>query len=227
LNTDDHSSDVRGGLDGAGRPFQRSVVYAESHDTASGQGSTKRIAATEMWGNGRQMAKAVGTVALLAQGVPMIFMGEEAAEDQDFVFGASATSPGFTLGLDSYEQAGSEFLQVLTWFRDLMGLRNNAANGIRGNDNQSTGQGYKTVAFTRAGGEFFVVATFGTNTQQQNLAWLGLPAGSAYKEIFNSSWPQYQVHGEPLVANGGYDAQLYSGDPINLPAIGAVILQRR
>jgi 1,4-alpha-glucan branching enzyme len=157
----------------------------------------------------------------------MIFMGEEAGEDQPFTFGNSPTIPGFTLRLDSYEQAGSEFLQVLTWFRDLMGLRNNASNGIRGNDNQWTGRGDKTVAFARTYGEFFVIVTCGTNTQQQNLGWLNLPAGSAYKEIFNSSWPQYQVHAEPLISNGGYDAQLYSGNIINLPSIGAVILQRR
>ena len=71
------------------------------------------------------------------------------------------------------------------------------------------------------------MATFGTNSQQQNLGWLNLPAGSAYKEIFNSSWPQYRVFAEPLISNGGYDAQLYSGNIINLPSIGAVILQRR
>ena len=227
INQDDHASDVTGALNGSGHPFQRSVIYAESHDTDSGQGSTKRIAATEAWGNGRQMAKAIGTMALLAEGIPMIFMGEEAAEDQPFTFGNLPTIPGFTLRLDSYEQAGSEFLQVLTWFRDLMGLRNNASNGIRANDNQWTGRGDKTVAFARANGEFFVIATFGTNTQQQNLGWLSLPAGSAYKEIFNSSWPQYQVHAEPLISNGGYDAQLYSGNIVNLPSIGAVILQRR
>jgi 1,4-alpha-glucan branching enzyme len=227
LNQNDRGSDVTGALDGSGHPFQRSVIYAESHDTDSGQGSTKRIAATEAWGNGRQMAKAIGTVTLLAEGIPMIFMGEEAAEDQPFTFGNSPTIPGFTLRLDSYEQAGSEFLQVLTWFRGLMGLRNNVSNGIRGNDNQWTGRGDKTVAFARASGEFFVIGTFGTNTQQQNLGWLKLPAGSAYKEVFNSSWPQYQVHGEPLISNGGYDAQLHSGDIINLPSIGAVILQRR
>lgn len=173
------------------------------------------------------MAKAIGAVALLAEGIPMIFMGEEAAEDQPFTFGNSPTIPGFTLRLDSYEQAGSEFLQVLTWFRDLMGLRSNASNGIRGSDNQWTGRGNKTVAFARAYGEFFAIATFGTNNGQQNLAWLNLPGGSAYKEIFNSSWPQYQVHAEPLIANGGYNAQLYSGDIVNLPSIGAVILQRR
>jgi 1,4-alpha-glucan branching enzyme len=228
VNKDDHASDVTGALDSSGRPFQRSVVYAESHDTVSGQGSSKRIAATEAWGNGRQMAKAIGTVVLMAEGVPMIFMGQEAAEVQAFTFGNSpATIPGFTLDLGSYEQSGSEPLQVLTWFRDLMGLRNNASNGVRGNANQWTGRGDKTVALARADGELFVVATFGTNTPQQNLGWLNLPAGSAYKEIFNSSWPQYQVHGEPLISNGGYDAQLHSGDIVNLPPIGAVILQRR
>ncbi len=225
LNTDDHAADVRGGLDFADRPFQRSTIYAESHDSASGQGSTKRIAATEKWGNGRQMAKAVGTLALLAEGIPMIFMGQEGAEDQPFAFGAQPTDPGFTLRLESYEQQSSEFLQVLTWFRDLIGLRNNAANGVRGNDNQTTGQGYKTVSFTRGNGEFFVIVTLGTSNQQQNLAWLGLPGGR-YKEIFNSSWPQYQVHSEPLVSNGGYDAQLFAGNLVNLPSIGAVILQR-
>jgi 1,4-alpha-glucan branching enzyme len=227
INIDDHASDVNGALDSSGRPFQRSVIYAESHDTVSGQGSTKRIAATEAWGNGMQMAKAIGTVALIAEGIPMIFMGEEAGEDQPFTFGNSPTIPGFTLRLDSYEQAGSEFLQVLTWFRDLMGLRNNPSNGIRGNDNQWTGRGDKTVAFARAHGEFFVIVTCGTNTQQQNLGWLNLPAGSAYKEIFNSSWPQYQVNAEPLISNGGYNAELYSGNIVNLPSIGAVILQRR
>jgi 1,4-alpha-glucan branching enzyme len=178
-------------------------------------------------GNGRAMAKAIGTVVLLAEGIPMIFMGEESAEDQPFTFGNSPTIPGFTMRLDSYEQAGSEFLQVLTWFRDLMGLRNNPSSNMQGNDNQWTGRGNKTVAFARGFGEFFVIATFGTNTQQQNLGWLNLPAGSAYKEIFNSSWPQYQVHGEPLISNGGYDAQLQSGDVVNLPSIGGVILQRR
>jgi hypothetical protein len=76
-------------------------------------------------------------------------MGQEAAEDQPFTFGASQADPGFTLRLDSYEQGGSEFLHVLTRFRDLMGLRNNGSNGLQGNDTQVSGQGYKTVGFTR------------------------------------------------------------------------------
>jgi hypothetical protein len=55
---------------------------------------------------------------------------------------------------------------------------------------------------------------------------MGLPAGSAYKEIFNSSWPDFQVESEPEYGNGGYDPRIYSGQILNLPYICAVVLQR-
>ncbi len=160
INGDDKSSDIRGALDSGDQPFQREVVYAESHDTAK-----NRIAAAEKFGNGRMMAKAIGAISLLAAGVPMLFMGQEAGETQPFLLGGTLTDPGFVMPLDTYEQAGTEQAQVLTWFRDLMGLRNNAANGLQGNDRQTTGQGFKTVAFSRAGGQFFVIATLGTLNQ--------------------------------------------------------------
>jgi 1,4-alpha-glucan branching enzyme len=226
-NQDDKSSDVRTGLDGAARPYQRAVSYAESHDSVSGQGGSRRVVAREHLGNGRQMAKAVGAVALLAEGIPMLFMGEEAGEDRPFLFDMLATDPAFVLRLDDYEQQGNEFFRILTWFRNLMGLRNNPSNGLQGDDRQTTSQGRKTLSFTRSRGRFFIAVTFGTPDQRQDLGWLGLPFGAAYKEIFNSSWPEYQVNGEPLVGNGGFDAQLNSGDLIRLPSIGAVILERR
>ena len=62
---------------------------------------------------------------------------------------------------------------------------------------------------------------------QQDSSWLGLPGGSAYKEIFNSSWPVFQVAFEQEHTNGGYDAQISSGQLLNLPPVGAVILERR
>lgn len=220
-NDADKSSDIRGDLAGGDRPFQREVVYAESHDTAK-----IRIAAAEKFGNGLMMAKAIGAISLLAEGIPMLFMGQEAGETQPFVLGGRIGDPGFVLPLDNYEQAGSESLQVLTWFRDLIGLRNNGANGLQGDDTQTTGQGFKTVTLSRAGGEFFVIATIGLVKQQQSLVSLGLLSGSAYKEIFNSSWPQYRVHNEPEISNGGYSARLGAGDSIQLPSIGAVVLQR-
>jgi hypothetical protein len=83
------------------------------------------------------------------------------------------------------------------------------------------------VAFTCGAAQcLFAVVTFGTQNQQQNSGWLGLPTGSAYKEIFNSSWPVFQVEFEPEQTNGGYTAQISSGQIINLPYIGAVVLQR-
>jgi hypothetical protein len=56
---------------------------------------------------------------------------------------------------------------------------------------------------------------------------LGLPSGAAYKEIFNSSWPAFQVEFEQEHGNGGYDAQITSGQILNLPYVGAVVLQQR
>jgi hypothetical protein len=72
----------------------------------------------------------------------------------------------------------------------------------------------------------FAVVTFGTPNQQQDSSWLGLPGGAPYKEIFNSSWPVFQVEFEQEQTNGGYNAQIYSGRVINLPWIGAVVLER-
>lgn len=226
-NQDDHSTDVQGSLATFDQPYFRGVPYAESHDSVSGQNNQQRIVRRESTGNGRAMGKAVGAVVVLAEGVPMLFMGEEAGEDQPFQFGMLSTDPGYVLDLAAYEKPGDEPARVLAWFHDLMGLRNDPSSGLRGASGQAVGRGNKTVALSRAFGRFFLVATFGTPDQQQNLGWLGLPSGAAYKEIFNSSWPQYQVHSEPVVDNGGYAAQLGSGDNLRLPWIGAVVLERR
>ena len=83
------------------------------------------------------------------------------------------------------------------------------------------------MAFTCGTGQcLFAIVTFDTPNQQQNSGWLGLPGGAAFKEIFNSSWPAYQVETEAEFGNGGYAAQIYSGQIVNLPAIGVVVLQR-
>jgi 1,4-alpha-glucan branching enzyme len=211
------------------RPFYEAVRYAESHDSTSAQeGWKQRIARRAPWGQGRQMAKAVGAASLLAMGIPMLFMGEEAGEDNPFRFGLDdLENETRYLPLDRYETPDVDENRVLAWYRSLIGLRNNPTNGLRGNDQQIVRWGRKTVAFTRAGGRFFVVATFGTPDNWQDSNWLGLPVGSAYKEIFNSSWPVFQVEFEPEATNGGYDAWIYSGNPLHLPQIGAVVLERR
>jgi 1,4-alpha-glucan branching enzyme len=231
-NEADKSVEIRDQMDwphSSLRPFHEAVRYGESHDSVSAeQLSKQRIVRREAWGGGRRMAKAVGAAALLAKGIPMLFMGQEAGEDEPFHFGMDDLGDTRRyLRLADYEQLGNDHNRILAWFRDLIGLRNNPANLLRGDDDQSVKIGHKTVAFTRGWGRVFVIATFGTPDQRQDLGWLGLPGGGPYKEIFNSSWPAYQVQGEFQSANGGYNAQLWSGNVVNLPSIGAVVLERR
>jgi 1,4-alpha-glucan branching enzyme len=204
------------------RPYYEAVRYAESHDSVSDQEPWKqRIAKREVYGHGRRMAKAIGTATLLTKGIPMLFMGEEAGEHEPFHFGQQSY-----LRLDEYEQSDSEMHRIYRWFQHMMGLRNNPDHGFRGDDDQAVQTGHKTLAFTRGWGRFFVICTFGTPDTRQNVGWLGLPPSTPYKEILNSTWPFYQVDGESERSNGGYDARIYSGQVINLPYIGAVVLER-
>ncbi len=225
-NKDDKAADTRREMNWPHsqlRPYHEAVRYAESHDSVSDQKKWKqRIVKRESYGHGRRMAKAIGTAAILAKGIPMLFMGEEAGEDEPFHFGEETY-----LNLDKYEKSNSEMHRIYTWFQHMMGLRKNPDNGFRGDDDQSVRSSHKTIAFTRGWGRFFVICTFGTPDTRQNVGWLGLPPSTPYKEIFNSTWPAYRVDSETERANGGYNAQIYSDHIINLPYIGAVVLERR
>ena len=231
----DKTQDLWGAMDvpqGWLRPFCEAVRFAESHDSCGHPANGEvRIVRQAPWPLGFQMAKATGTVALLAEGVPMLFQGSEAGEDTDF-FPAfnrvdDRAKPEFFARLAIYEDLGDDRNRILAWFRDLIGLRNNPGNRLQGNDNQTVGRGNNTLAFARAGGRFFIVATFNTPDQAQNLGWLGLPGNATYKEIFNSSWPAYRAGQEPERANGGYMAVLDSNSIVNLPPVGAIVLERR
>jgi 1,4-alpha-glucan branching enzyme len=214
------------------RPFSEAVRYAESHDSCGHRDSWRlRVARRAPYGRGFQTSKAVGTLALLALGIPMLFMGQEGGEDEEFYFdydpAANRADLRYFARLSSYDDLGDQRNHILAWYRDLIGLRRNRANGLLGNDDQTTGYGYRTVAFSRVSGRFFVIATLGTTDTRQDLGWLKLPGGASYKEIFNSSWPAYSVEGEQNFSNGGYDAALTSTSIINLPPVGGVVLERR
>lgn len=211
------------------RPYYESVRYGESHDSASGQdnGNNKRIAARPPYRQGLQMAKAIGATALLCNGVPMLFMGQEGGEARPFSFDNAPGNPDGMLNPQQYTN-GDDPGRVLAWFRSILGLRNNSANGFRGNDAQQVCVGRKTIAFTRGpGGKFFVICTFGTPDTRQDCGWLGLPPGRAYKEIFNSTWPAFAVEFEQEQTNGGYASLIGSGNVLSLPYIGAVVLEQR
>jgi 1,4-alpha-glucan branching enzyme len=212
-----------------GRPFFQAVRFGESHDMVSAQDPANlRIAARPPFGDGLQLAKALGTLTLLSTGIPMLFMGQEAGETSPFAFDSSAPA----LNPQKYAAADSAGLddntRVLGWFKALLGLRNDPVQGLKGAANyQVVSVGNRTIAFTCGAGQcLFTIITFGTADQQQDSAWLGLPAGGPYKEVFNSSWPVFQVSAESSSTNGGYSARIARGTILNLPYIGAVVLQR-
>jgi 1,4-alpha-glucan branching enzyme len=211
-----------------GRPFSQATRFGESHDMVSGQDpANQRIAARPPFGQGYQLAKALGTLTLLSNGIPMLFMGQEIGETLCFAFDDSAPAVNPQL-VDLPPASATDQTRILAWFRSLMGLRNDPSKGLQGNANyQVVGTGNRTVAFTcGAARRLFVVVTFDTPNQQQNSAWLGLPGGGSFKEIFNSSWQAFQVALEAENANGGPGAQIYSGQILNLPAMGAVVLEQ-
>jgi 1,4-alpha-glucan branching enzyme len=64
-----------------GRPYFQAVRFGESHDMVSAQDPANlRIAARPSFGDGLQLAKALGTLTLLSNGIPMLFMGQEVGE---------------------------------------------------------------------------------------------------------------------------------------------------
>jgi 1,4-alpha-glucan branching enzyme len=211
-----------------GRPFFQVTRFGESHDMVSAQDpGNKRIAARPPFGQGYQMAKALGTLTLLSNGIPMLFMGQEVGETRSFSFNDNTQR----IDPQSYDlppASATDNTRILAWFRQLMGLRNDASKGLQGEANfQVVATGDRTVAFACGSNQrLFTVITFGTPNQQQDSSWLGLPGGAAYKEIFNSSWPDFQVESEAEQTNGGYDAKIQSGQILNLPWSGAVVLER-
>lgn len=208
-----------------GRPFYIAVRQAENHDRVSGQNAAdQRIAARPPFGEGLRLAKALGTIPLLSNGVPLLFMGEEYGETRPFSFDNYGDS------IDPQRANMPEGNgRVGKWFTLLMGLRNDPSKGLRGQSNyQVVSTGRRTVAFTCGSNQcLFAVVTWGTPDHQQDSSWLGLPGGAAYKEIFNSSWPDFQVEWEQEHSNGGYDAQIHRGQILNLPYIGSVVMERR
>jgi 1,4-alpha-glucan branching enzyme len=211
-----------------GRPFSQATRFGESHDMVSAQDpGNQRIARRPPFGQGYQLAKAMGTLTLLSNGVPMLFMGQEVGETLSFSFDEAA-QPVNPQVHNLPLAAATDQTRILAWFQSLMGLRNDPSKGLEGDANyQVVGRGNRTVAFScGAQQQLFVVVTFDTPDRQQNSAWLGLPGGGPFNEIFNSSWPVFQVESEPESTNGGYTAQLYSGQILNLPAIGAIVLER-
>ncbi len=195
------------------------VNYPESHDEVGNVND--RIVNVAGPGQGLRRNKVAAAATLLGRGIPMWFMGAESGEWAQFTFSGHEA-----LDLDRYlrEKACS---QVRAWWKVLCDLR-------RGN---SILQGPSPLrvhyadgnllAFSRGeGGEYFVVLNFGAEAHWHSLAELNLPNG-LYRELWNSTWPPFEVEWEDEHGNGGRDAQLSRNEWLNVPDYGVVVLEKR
>ena len=122
-----------------GRPFYQAVRYGESHDMVSEQDpGSKRIAARPPVGQGYRLAKAMGALTLLSNGVPMLFMGQEVGETLPFSFD-DAAQPVNPQQADLPLASATDQTRILAWFRAIMSLRNDAAQGLAGRRKLSGG----------------------------------------------------------------------------------------
>ncbi|MBN1981591.1 MAG: alpha amylase C-terminal domain-containing protein [Chitinivibrionales bacterium] len=195
------------------------VNYSESHDEVGNQ--NLRIAYVSHFGEGLRQSKVSAAATLLSRGVPMLFMGEEAAETEQFTAGDSRP-----INIKKY-LTDENLKKVRQWWRTMIQLRKNN-NRIAGPAPLDVHFVEDTViAFSRGySKDYFVVMNFGDNPRNTNLAHMNLPDGE-YKELCNSTWPDYQVENEEEHSNGGWDAHLSRTSSINIPDHGVIVLERR
>ncbi|WP_440903847.1 alpha-amylase family glycosyl hydrolase [Catenovulum sp. SX2] len=198
-----------------GDSWQDATVYTESHDEVGNV--DERIAKVARDGKGGQMAQIALAGTVMARGTPMVFMGQEAAEETQFHIDWWDDR----LPLSQYEESNGQ-QKLLAWYQKL--------NQLRANDTVSLSSGDSKVeyihdingiaAFSRDNGKYLVIMNFrGTDWFDYDI---GLHGG--YREVANTSWPQYNLTNSAEVSRGGWHAQYFTS--FHIPAYGAVILQR-
>lgn len=198
-----------------GDGWQDATVYTESHDEVGN--TDDRIAKRGRDGKGWEMNQISLTGTVLARGTPMAFMGQEAGETKQFHIDWWQDR----LPLSQYESnAGQK--KVLDWYKKM--------NEIRGNDltTFATADSWVThihnnngiAAFTRSNSKYLIVMNFGSSTYfNYNVGISGF-----YREIANTSWPEYNVGGVTQASRG--KAQGFQISNVHIPAYGAVVLMK-
>ena len=150
-----------------GRPYYQAVRFGESHDMVSAQDPqtlNQRIAARPPFGFGYQMGTRRWAVSspLLSNGTPMLpSWARKSARRTPF----PSPDPNEIINPQNCEfPAGgpTDQTRILAWFRQLMGLRNDASKGLRGDSNyQVVATGNRTIAYTCGVSQsLFTVITF-------------------------------------------------------------------
>jgi 1,4-alpha-glucan branching enzyme len=211
-----------------GDSWQDGLIYTESHDEVGN--TDDRIGKRGRDGKGWEMSQLAAAGTLLARGMPMPFMGQEAGETLQFGQndgGLQQHNPGTgttwwddRLPLGAYE-GNVGHRKVRDWYKRLIEIRKAdpttfaqspiAITHIH-NDNGIT-------AFTRDGGEYLVVLNF------KGRDWRNYRVGVSgrYREILNTSWAQYNLGGYAERSRG---EQAFDIGDVHVPAYGAVVLKR-
>jgi 1,4-alpha-glucan branching enzyme len=195
------------------------TCYSESHDEVGNL--PDRIAQVGGMGRGLRLNKVASAATLLSRGIPLWFMGQEWGETAQFRFDSDEA-----LDLGRYREK-PDIGRVRRWWQTLIDFRRDNPK-IQGPAplNVHWVEGPR-LAFSRgAGAEFFVVLNFGAAAVTRNLGAINLPGEGSYKELWNSTWPAFQVEWEDEHSNGGRDARLHRWDALHIPDYGAVILER-
>jgi 1,4-alpha-glucan branching enzyme len=212
-----------------GDSWQDALIYSESHDEVGN--TDDRIAKRGRDGKGWEMSQLAAAGTLLGRGIPMLFMGQEAGETlqfgqddgklRDYNPGTGATWWDDHLALDSYEgDIGRS--KVRKWYQRMFDIRKQDPTAFAwpkinithlDNDNG-------IFAFTRDNGKYLVVLNF----RGQDWPKYRLGVSGRYRELANTSWPQYNLGGYAERSRGGDQANWI--DDVQMPAYGAVVLKR-
>jgi 1,4-alpha-glucan branching enzyme len=215
----------------------RVVTCLENHDTVN-RGNSPRIPAladssnTRSW-FARSRSRAATGILMAARGIPMLFMGEEFLEDQQWN-DAVQTFPN--LLIDWAGLANNKVMQdFLQFTKDLVDLRRRRAV-LRGEQLRvSTADSFNRVmAIHRWIGGLGEDTMFVFNLQEFNRFGyrIGFPGYGQWREIFNSDFydqmpnPNTAGNGGSIFASGqSWDGMPTSAD-ITIPANGFVVFSR-
>lgn len=254
-----------------GDDWQDNTNYIESHDSAAAFTSTdedgnfeaclsdegKRFATKFDAAVAKQYTQIAMAGSMLAQGIPMNFMGFEAAETTGFYsdlrcYGMTYTKvvgdeevevmidDEPTLPLTTYELAEDTESEALrAWYKALSELRindqtdNNGASLIWGaSEAVYVWDDNKIVAFSRGGGEYIVVLHNGGGPDDGGWPQYGIQdqqgLTGTYQEVLNSSWDQFRISGPEVSRGAGVNIDISNGATgIAIPPFGVVVLQRQ
>lgn len=219
VKTTDSDRDVSGLFDAMNSSGFARVIYDETHDLVgdlNGSGAQRlpyRIQsanATSYFARKRSMLAAA--VVLTIPGIPMLFMGQELLETQQF----SDSNPLHWSNLTNYPG-------VVNFYRDLIHLRRNldgASLGLTGPNltGHTVDNSAKVLAYHRWGAgandQVMVVMNF-SNQTLTNYGLTGFPADGPWYVNLNSDWttygPDFENKGAGVLVVTGGNAQITLG----------------